>query len=570
MPTMPSYQPQTTPASPSSTVFSAVPETQASSQTATSDMMDPSSADSAKPATTAHYPEGGSSSEAAQATIVSPATPPSSDQPSENVPGQAGNTINTYPSPTTSEQTQSVHGSSDDSTRLETTEEPAAVIVSLLSHSTSTEVTDPAGAIVSLLGKSSVAQQAPGADTDPSSQAVPTAYGAVVGSGTEQLTAQQTNGGVLIGSTLLSTGQFATISGHQIAVGSSDVTVDGSVVTVSVLQTEQPSQATELQVILPLGSDSITAAYDPGVTSAVVVGGQTLVVGGAAVTLASHVLTLGQSGLVVDGTTTAPLLPDLEQGQGTAILTAGGQTLTASAIRSAPNVVVIGGSTASLDGPAVTLVENTYSVSDSGVVVDDSTTVPVEVAAAGSQGVVITTAGHTNSAFAENVGSIPAVVINGPPGAGTTIEGQPFGLGPDGVVLDSSSTIVMPGPVLEPTATVFVVHSKTYTAYALSGASDAVVVDGITLSAGHTEATVAGETFSLEPSGLVVDGSSTIAVHGLQSSSVLSTHPHSGTSQTSTPGSILSSTTRIASSASRALRIDWRLLLSAMLLLVYR
>ena len=228
---------------------------------------------------------------------------------------------------------------------------------------------------------------------------------------------------------------------------------------------------------------------------------------------------LGQSGIIVDGTRTARLAPDPDQGQGTLVLTAGGQTLIASVIHGTANAFMIGDSTISLDGPAVTFSGHTYSIGKSGMVVDESTAVPTALVAADNQGVVITAAGLTYNAFAEKIGSVTGVVVDGvtllPDSVGANTESQSFSLGSDGVILDGTSTIAMPGLVQKPTPTLFVVHSKTYTAYALPGTSSAVVVDGVTLSAGHDEATVAGETFSLRPSGLVIDGSSTVVVPGL-------------------------------------------------------
>jgi hypothetical protein len=249
-----------------------------------------------------------------------------------------------------------------------------------------------------------------------------------------------------------------------------------------------PQTPTPLDPTATIGGQVISS--NPSGSGAVV-GGSTLTPGGAAATLAGTVFSFGAGGLVVS-------TPGA-QAQTFAFQTPAPPVFAPfmSVITSGPGgqKVVLGSQTLSAGGPAMTNFGVVYSV--------------------GSSGLVVSTIGHNGPASTYAFSSI--------------LGGAKLG-------------------VLTLTA-----GGHTITATPLLGAppGSAIIIDGTTLRVGGPPATIAGTVLSLGPSGLVVGGTTTLAVSGTRSS--VSTTSSKETSSTKTTSSTKETSTTSASRPSAAI-----------------
>ncbi|KAL9091298.1 MAG: hypothetical protein Q9165_004932 [Trypethelium subeluteriae] len=261
------------------------------------------------------------------------------------------------------------------------------------------------------------------------------------------------NGGsFLIGGQTLVPGGIITAGGSTIILSPSGQAavaningVSQTLSTVFVGSGSPPSGA-----ILTIGSQVVTASAfnGPGV---VAIGSQTLTQGSAAATVAGQIVSLGQNGLVVGGTQTAPISA-LESGtalpsaSSEAVFNIGAQAVTAVNPAGSSGIVVVGSQTLTLGGADTTISGQEVSLASGGLVLGGSSTVPLS--------------------------TIPTIPTN------------------------AVASVIFTGA-----------DGAVQTAFSLPGSDGIAVIGGATLSAGGSAATIDGQAVSDANGGLVVGGS---------------------------------------------------------------
>ncbi|KAI9692820.1 MAG: hypothetical protein M1822_004814 [Bathelium mastoideum] len=275
--------------------------------------------------------------------------------------------------------------------------------------------------------------------------------------------------------------------------------------------------------ILTLGSKAYTVYQEPGQNGAVVIGSQTLSIGGPPVTVGGHVVSLGGDGVVVDGSSTAvldvPVTVDPAMvAKATGVLSFGSPQITA--FEESDGNMVVGTQTLSVGGPAITMDGHLVSLGSQGVVVDGRSTVAIDSSVAAGQGLqakataVIFLGSSRITAFEEGNGD---VVIGTQTlsvgGSAVTIDGHTLSDAPGGIVVDNSRTVSwseISGAMGSEEARITAADGKILTAVEEPGHAGTIIIDGsITLSAGGPDATVDGEVISFASGALVVNGSVT-------------------------------------------------------------
>lgn len=242
-----------------------------------------------------------------------------------------------------------------------------------------------------------------------------------------------------------------------------------------------------------------TLVPDP---SGMVIEGSSLVPGGSTVTVSNTPISLGPSGILVVGSSTIPLpFPTSPPSapSATNALTVAGQTFTPN-----PSAFSIAGTTVVAGGSAITLSNTPVSLGSSGTLVVGSSTILLltqsDPPSAPFATNALTAAGQT---FTPNPSSFSiagtAISAGGP---AVTISGTVISLSPSGALAIGSST------------TDLLQLSKTYTLagqiFTMNSDSSALTIAGMTISAGGPAVTVHGTVISVQPSGTLIVGSSTI------------------------------------------------------------
>ncbi|KAI9707004.1 MAG: hypothetical protein M1820_004592 [Bogoriella megaspora] len=267
-------------------------------------------------------------------------------------------------------------------------------------------------------------------------------------------------GGIIIGAQHIAQGQTLEVDGTPVAVGTSDITIGaGSVLPMASLQTAGIFNTP----IATIGGEPVYV--DPDRSGAVVVGGTPTVQLGQTAVVDGIPISAGSEGLVISGSTLTPHLPAIETGANipqSAVFKIGSQSLTAVE-RPGSGGVLVGSTTLSIGGPALTTAGETISAVRSGVI----------LASSGS------TRTYAFSAAVNDDGSVP----------GNNVEVEaPFAF--DG---------------------------KTFTAYELQGYGSSAVIYGpneepVTLAVGGPAITMDGQRISLASDGVIIGTASTEAV----------------------------------------------------------
>ncbi|KAK0280179.1 hypothetical protein LTR35_008330 [Friedmanniomyces endolithicus] len=461
------------------------------------------------------------SSDALNTPVAGSSTPGSSpNAPSPNTPSSASNDVGGI--------IASVIGLSRTSTSAEGTPQntqPAAagpssstgaagIIASIISQGTSTKAAQapttqqhPSSADPASAGPNTSASPA-----DPNAPATANstpARSAVFSVGSSTISAVVASSGrVVVAGSTYTPGQRFTVNGQVGSVGTSAIVVGGTSTIAFSAAPASTNAAVAQTAVVTAGGQTFTAARQ-GSGTVVVVGSSTLTAGGAAITVSGQVISAASSGLVVGSSTVDfAAVPAVSQAAAqTAVVTAGGQTFTASR-QASGSVVVVGSSTLTAGGAAVTVSGQVFSAASSGLVVGSST-VGFAVGPAATQTAVVTAGGQPFTAI--RLGASTVVVGQSTltvGGAAVTVSGELFSAASFGLVVGGTSTAVF---AAAPQATAVVTAGGAiYTATALG--SGAVIIAGTTLSVGGPAATLSnGQVFSEASSGLVVDGSSTRA-----------------------------------------------------------
>ena len=282
------------------------------------------------------------------------------------------------------------------------------------------------------------------------------------------------NGALIIGSSTIMPGQAATVNNHQVSVSSSDVVVDSNTYAFAPLTTPPA-------VPITVAGLSMQTASNGGV----IVAGQTLAPG-VQTTIGGHAISVSAGNVVVDGN--IQILPTATPAPPPQPLI-GGSTMQ----RVSDGAVIIGGSTLPI-GSQATIAGHVISVGSANVVVDGTTNALPPPAPTASP---ILLNGQTIQR-ASNSGLIIGTSTVAP-GTQTTIAGHVISVGPNNVVLDSSTY------ALPPVAGATLISSPNPSAQ-----RNAITLpNGSILSAGGTPVTISGEIISVlsNDQGAVIDGS---------------------------------------------------------------
>lgn len=260
--------------------------------------------------------------------------------------------------------------------------------------------------------------------------------------------------------------------------------------------------------ILAIGSSTVTLTI-PSATpvlavaghtftpnpSAFSIAGTTISAGGPAVTVDGTTISLDQSGALAIGSTTIALKTPPSSPSAKEAFTVAGQTFTPD-----PSAFSVAGTVISADGPAVTISGTIISLGQNGALEIGSSTISLPTPSDFFPSKIYTVAGETftpnPSAF-----SIDGTTISAD-GPAVTVGGTIISLGQSGVLAIGSSTVD-----LLPSSSVYTVAGQTFTPN-----PSVFSIAGTTISAGGPAATVNGTIISLQPSGTLLVGSSTIAL----------------------------------------------------------
>lgn len=236
-----------------------------------------------------------------------------------------------------------------------------------------------------------------------------------------------------------------------------------------------------LQSIITIGTQIFTA-HPTGFT----VNNVAFTPGGSPYAVDNTIISLGQSGVLLIGSSTVSLLDQVSS----TIFAVAGQTFTPN-----PSTFSIAGTTISAGGPAVTVEGTIISLGQSGELAIGSSTINIP-SPSYTLGEVYTVAGQmftpNPSAF-----SIAGTTISAD-GPAATIDGTIVSLGPSGnLVIGSSTTPLLTSPISS---------DVNINGFDVQAHSSFVVVDGVTLNvAASSVAVVSGTVVSLEAGGATLD-----------------------------------------------------------------
>ena len=355
-----------------------------------------------------------------------------------------------------------------------------------------------------------------------------------------QQVSRASDGAVVVGSSTIAVGAQASVNGHAISVGATNVVVDG---TTNALPTPAP---TAPSVPVLINGQEVQRAPDGGV-----IFGTATIPPGAQTSVGGHLISAGPSNVVVDGVTSAlpsygahpassPIFVNGQQMQrapdggvllGSVSLAPGAQTsIGGHSLSIGSTNVIVDGVTSTLPSPGTTPTTSPLLINgqqmqrapDGGLIVGSITIPP---------GAQITIAGHTISigvssvlldgntyALPTTAGAILLTTANPSSGPQRTAITLPNGsiLSAGGVatisgqvvsVLPNDQGVVIGGSTIPfaSTSSVFTVGGQTFTA-----APTGFVIAGTTLMPGGSAVTISGTVVSLGPSGSLKIGSSTI------------------------------------------------------------
>ncbi|KAL9074664.1 MAG: hypothetical protein Q9157_004293 [Trypethelium eluteriae] len=253
---------------------------------------------------------------------------------------------------------------------------------------------------------------------------------------------------IVNGVTLSPGGDATTVDGQIISLGSSNV-----IAGTRTLPFDSTAALTASGAVITIDSSSLTAIDQNG---RIVIGPETLSIGGAAATVAGETVSVASSGIVVDGV-----------------------MHTFSQI------------------PAAATSSNEFEASFS---------------ISGTAYTAFESPDHPSTAVILGANGIPTTISVG--GSAVTIDGQAVSLNSDGVIVGTSSISFSSAPMtgtLEQEATFSDPAGHIHTAWEDIGGGNSAVLDGsVTLEVGGPAATVDGEIISLATGGLIINGTNTV------------------------------------------------------------
>lgn len=289
------------------------------------------------------------------------------------------------------------------------------------------------------------------------------------------------------------------VNGAAVAPGGTGQTVDGTIISL------------DNSGVLAIGSSTVSLT-NPSTTPVLAVAGHTFTpnpsafsiagtivsAGGPVVTVGGTAISLDPSGvLAIDGSTIALTTPSSTPFAEEAF-TVAGQTFAPN-----PSAFSIAGTTISADGPAVTISGTIISLGQHGALKIGSSTISLPTSSDSFPSEVYTVAGQT---FTPNPSAFPiAGTTISAGGPAVTVDGTIISLGQSGGLAIGSSTVDLSASLYNSVGQAYTVAGQVFTPN-----PTAFPIAGTTISAGGPAATIDGTVISLEPSGTLVIGSSTI------------------------------------------------------------
>lgn len=231
----------------------------------------------------------------------------------------------------------------------------------------------PTDALMSALGEIASLDVSSGMALDPTGIAPAPGADITLGSSVVTLNIANPSAPLVIGSvTLTPGGPEETISGTPVSLAGSYVVVGSSTIPLATPSGAEPEMLPET---LTLNSAVVTVLPVAGQSGVFAIGSVTLSAGGPAVTISGTPISLGGADFVI-GTSTIPMSasqPPDTSSPVKAIVTAGGETLTATELPGQSGVFVVDAATLSVSGPAATIDGALVSVATGGIVVNGVT-----------------------------------------------------------------------------------------------------------------------------------------------------------------------------------------------------
>lgn len=326
---------------------------------------------------------------------------------------------------------------------------------------------------------------------------------------------------VVKGQTISENGPAVTIGEIAIAFSSGSVYVGSNAAAIPTPASQPQQQRPNLVVVAGYTFSPIQQIGQGGATvPAAVVQGHTISENGPAVTIGGNAVGysagsvyVGSTGAsmpssdpaqqqqqqnanpaVIGGLTFYPVQTDPPTRVATPIVVAG-QTASVNA----GGVVVIGGQTMAPGAPAITVGGTPVSLGASGLVVGSST---IQLAQFPTPTAFTTVAGHIITPAPSGVIAVDGTILT-PGSPAITISGTPISLGSSALIVGDST---IPLPTSPSSASVFTVAGQTFTA----NPTGFVVSPGTTIIPGGSPITLSGSVLSLAPSGKLIIGSKTI------------------------------------------------------------
>ncbi|KAG8528866.1 uncharacterized protein KY384_006555 [Bacidia gigantensis] len=325
---------------------------------------------------------------------------------------------------------------------------------------------------------------------------------------------QISSGGLQIAGQTLVPGSQVNLQGHDVNyVKLGQVVVDGTTNSLSPISTSNP-----------LLIDSQTLNRAPNGDGIVIAGSTLAPSASAAAVISGHTYSMsGLSHIIADGKTYS--LPPTEnaylvQAQSTSgssqpspVTLANGLVITPapSSPSSVPQAYVLpNGATISPGGSTAVVSGTTYSAlpSSGGLLVNGISTLSIPTSPPIASPSVFTVGGQIITASPFGF-VLPNGASLSPGGTAVTVAGTTMSLGPSGSLVIGSSTYALSTPTsatIAPGGNVFTVGSVIFTAYP----SGFTIAPGTIISPGGAATTISGTVVSLDSSGNLIEGSSTI------------------------------------------------------------
>ena len=333
-------------------------------------------------------------------------------------------------------------------------------------------------------------------------------------------------GGIVFGDVSIPLGQVATVAGVKVYNGPKGVAV-GTSSAVPL----PPLGSVEAAAMFTVGGEILTASLG----KALLVDGTTISANGPAATFDGKTISIDTSGVVVDGSliTASPMLTYLSDSVSDTGLNSAGSSQVQVAYTDASGILhtavedlkfgkaarIDGSVTLNFNGPDMVVDGKTFNLASNKIFIDgsaesfDMTKDPsgyveaeaVYMDAARSQHTLVGSMAGQSTAVID--GSITLTIGN----SATVADGKTLSLVPGGLVIDGSTIPFSLPPDLSTSTKWDAVFTDAkghmHTAVELDGQSNTAIIDGsIIITIGEKSTVIYGETLSLAPGGMVVDG----------------------------------------------------------------